>query len=352
MSTDLTMREFARAVRRSLYRVRKFSTPKHLACRMRSLTPEQTNTLARSLKTHYFTLEDYFPDPPDTFLATDDGRLDMQNHVNGRLTDFRTNAIPWIDSFIDLKGKRILEVGCGTGSATVALSEQGAEVVATDIDNGSVQAAKTRLSLFGLAAEFQICNAVDLVKRFASSSFDVVALFAVLEHMTLSERLKAIADCWKLTKPGGFMIVIETPNRLWVHDSHTSQDHFFMWLPDDLAVLWSRHTSRLRFNSLFSETLSKDEAELLLARWGRGVSYHDFALAIGCSPEALPVESCLGLFYRNARNEHRIYAHTWWRRYEELLQSFGPDIHRGFFLEHLNLSFRRPLANDTPSRPG
>jgi hypothetical protein len=171
----------------------------------------------------------------------------------------------------------------------------------------------------------------------------ISAMIAPFLKPVLTERLKAIADCWKLTKPGGFMIVIETPNRLWAYDSHTSEGYFFMWLPDDLALLWARNTKRLRFNASFPEKLPKDEAELLLARWGRGVSYHDFALAMGCSPAALPVESCLGLFYRNARNEHRIYAHTWWRRYEELLKSFCPDIHRGFFLEYLNLSFRRPL---------
>jgi 2-polyprenyl-3-methyl-5-hydroxy-6-metoxy-1,4-benzoquinol methylase len=324
----------ARAIRRKLYGVREFTMPESLARRMQALSAEQNASLERALREHYFTYTAYFPDPPEAYLSTNDGAADLQSHVTGRLEDFRHRAIPWIDSLTALKGKRILEVGCGTGSSTVALAEQGAEVVATDIHQGSLDAAQHRLSLFNLTADLMLCNVSEVGRRFPPQSFDIVALFAVLEHMTLDERQSGLAAAWDLVKPGGHVIVIETPNRLWAYDSHTSQDPFFMWLPDDLAIKWASHTTRERFNRVIRDVT-------LLSRWGRGVSYHDFSLALGIEPSTLPVASCMDLFYRDARHEHKIYANTWWRRYEELIHSLRPDLHRGFFLEYLNLALQK-----------
>jgi len=301
---------------------------------MKALPAEQTAALKESLRNHYFTFADYFPDPPDIYFATAEGAGDLQAHAHGRLEEFRLNAIPWIDSFLPLEGKRILEVGCGTGSSTVALTEQGATVVATDVHAGSLQSARDRVSLYGLDATFEVGNALDL--DFEPSSFDAVAFFAVLEHMTLHERISAIENCWNLIRPGGYMIVIETPNRLWPFDLHTAQEHHYLWLPDDLAALWAPRTPRERFNKIPTND------PMLLARWGRGVSYHDFCIALDRKPIELPVVSCLDLFYRDARNEHKIYAHTWWRRYEDLLHSLTPEIHRGFFQPWLNISLQKP----------
>ena len=44
--------------------------------------------------------------------------------------------------------------------------------------------------------------------------------------MTLDERLEAIKSTWEATRPGGIWCVVETPNRLWFHDGHTSFDNF------------------------------------------------------------------------------------------------------------------------------
>ena len=56
----------------------------------------------------------------------------------------RYELIPWIDKTLPLRGARILEVGCGTGSATVALAEQGAEVTALDVYDEALMVAEAR----------------------------------------------------------------------------------------------------------------------------------------------------------------------------------------------------------------
>jgi hypothetical protein len=82
-------------------------------------------------------------------------------------------------------------------------------------------------------------------------------------------------------KAGGFLVICETPNRLWWYDSHTSRLPFFNWLPDDLAIEYSARSSRPEFRELHDRPID-DQTRLVLSRWGRGASYHEMEL---CIPE-------------------------------------------------------------------
>ena len=162
--------------------------------------------------------------------------------------------------------------------------------------------------------------------------------------MTLDERLVAIRESWSLVKPGGLLVIVETPNRLWLEDSHTALEDFYWWLPDDLAMLWSARSSRAMLANSFTNDPSFEimaKREVRLARWGRGVSYHECCLALDCKPEELPVVSAMELYFRSQRNEGKIHAHMWYRRYEALLHSRHSAIHNGFFLPCLDLAFRK-----------
>ena len=46
--------------------------------------------------------------------------------------------------------------------------------------------------------------------------------FACLEHMTYAERLTAMRATWNGLRAGALWCSIETPNRLWWFDEHTS----------------------------------------------------------------------------------------------------------------------------------
>jgi magnesium-protoporphyrin O-methyltransferase len=45
----------------------------------------------------------------------------------------------------DMRGLRVLDAGCGTGAATAAMAERGAEVVAVDISASLIEVARTRV---------------------------------------------------------------------------------------------------------------------------------------------------------------------------------------------------------------
>jgi len=55
----------------------------------------------------------------------------------------RATLLSWLPS--DLRGARVLDAGCGTGAAAVALAQRGAEVVAVDLSPTLVQLARERL---------------------------------------------------------------------------------------------------------------------------------------------------------------------------------------------------------------
>lgn len=199
-----------------------------------------------------------------------------------RFKDHRSKTIPWLDSVKPLKGLRILEIGCGNGTSTVALAEQGAIVTAIDIEPGLLHDAEERCRKFGVNVRFYLMNATDVPKSFSGEQFDMILFFAVLEHMTYSERLSAIRATYTMLQPGGLWCVAGTPNRLHYYDSHTAMMPFFYWLPDELAIRYASFSTRQEFGSRFeNEPDPTDERKLEFARWGRGMSYHEFEISLG-----------------------------------------------------------------------
>ena len=166
--------------------------------------------------------------------------------------------------------------------------------------------------------------------------------------MTVPERLDALAAAWRVFPSGGILTLVETPNRLWFMDSHTSYLPFFNWLPDDLALRYSQFRPREVVRELQDETPDGGLRDLL--RSGRGVSFHEFDLAIGPAAE-LDVISCLQLERRH-RNPLRSAG---WRlsragRYEAILRVIAPRLSRAFLQPFLYLSIRKPCARRVTRR--
>ena len=112
---------------------------------------------------------------------------------------------------------------------------------------------------------------------------DVFLLYAVLEHLTISERLAVLTLAREVVKPDGAIVVCETPNRLVYLDHHTAQMPFFHLLPDELALSYYQRSPREDFKAAIdAAALSGREAALeAVARSGRGVSFHEFEVVFG-----------------------------------------------------------------------
>lgn len=275
------------------------------------------------------------PLSPDHHLSKE-GEADVATHVGGRLNRFRHYYIPWINTLKKINGSKILEIGGGTGSSTQALSEQGGQVTSIDVDQNALDIASFRLQHCGLSADLRKLNATEVGNHFENNHFDMILFFASLEHMTTEERIRSLETTWKLLKPGGQLFVLEAPNRLWFYDMHTAFLPFYFWLPDDLAILYSVKSER----KLFRNSIHKSTGTEAFARWGRGVSYHEFELA--GIPDLNNSCSLFDYHYKNRYFKQIVYRLNLNYKYKKIIRKIAPHRIPNAFLEpFLDLSIQK-----------
>jgi magnesium-protoporphyrin O-methyltransferase len=104
----------------------------------------------------------------------------------------RSTLLSWLPQ--DLSGKRILDAGCGTGTAAVELAKRGAHVIAVDVSAGLVDIARERAPK-GLDIDWQSGDMLDL----ALGSFDHVIAMDSLIHYPLGDIIGALAELGERT---------------------------------------------------------------------------------------------------------------------------------------------------------
>ena len=99
--------------------------------------------------------------------------------------------------FAGIRGKRVLEVGCGMGLHTELMAQAGADVVAIDISSKSVEATRARLSLKSIKAEVVELDAEHLD---AVDEFDFIWSWGVIHHSSRSGLV--LRNLFRALKPG------------------------------------------------------------------------------------------------------------------------------------------------------
>ncbi len=168
---------------------------------------------------------------------------------------------------IDFTGKTVLDFGCGSGASAVIAIKLGAErVVGIDLDEDRVDIARLRVRDYGFSDRIEIHRATDTTRLpFDSATFDVVLAQGVIEHIHYRERSAHLREMWRLLAPGGNLLILETPNRLWPKDAHTTDLWLVPYMPVKLACAYAR-----RFSSLID---SDDTDDDLLYKGIRGSTY-------------------------------------------------------------------------------
>lgn len=119
-----------------------------------------------------------------------------------------------------LKGKKILNVGCGSYLFDdIYLAMKGADVASIDYSSKAINEAKKRLET--ARQKHLIENIKIKVEQgdgrklnFKDNSFDIVTSYSAIEHMpSKNDRLKAVKEMARVAKPGG-IVIITGPNYL------------------------------------------------------------------------------------------------------------------------------------------
>jgi SAM-dependent methyltransferase len=131
---------------------------------------------------------------PDEFYGSDrwfDG---------GSLTEFLSGL------GIDVRGKRVLDLGCGMGRISTHLARYGAEVYGTDISEEMIRLARQNLShVPGL--HFDVGDGISLV-QYPDGFFDGVWSYITLRHIPSHEVVVGyLREIGRTLAPGGWILL-------------------------------------------------------------------------------------------------------------------------------------------------
>jgi ubiquinone/menaquinone biosynthesis C-methylase UbiE len=117
-----------------------------------------------------------------------------------------------LNTFESIKGKKILEVGSGTGRDSIYLAKLGAECVLLDYIDASLQTACTIANKEGISIKTIKADANNI--PFESEYFDMVFSQGFLEHFI--EPLALLKEQIRVLKKGGFLL-IDVPQKYHIY---------------------------------------------------------------------------------------------------------------------------------------
>jgi len=128
---------------------------------------------------------------------------------NDSQVDYLANFHHLVYCLGNLKGKKILEVGSGTGQGSAYLASKGGVIHLVDISKKSLEFSKRYFASKNLPVKLYQQNAFDM--KFHSGSFDYVWNGGVIEHFSDKEKILMLKKMWNLVKPGGKLLIM-APN--------------------------------------------------------------------------------------------------------------------------------------------
>lgn len=316
----------------------------------RIVEPKLTDAIAK------LYVENEYGPSQSAYVNSPAGQSDVHAVVTVRYEQSLLNMLPWIDRVFDLRGKDVLEIGCGAGSSTQALALVAGRIFACDPKACRLPVARGRLDLLGFKnvtiVEAGAPAVFERAQREFAPQVDAIVLSAVVEHQTIHERIESLKLAWSYLREGGVLVVTETPNRLAYNERHTADLPFYFMLGLDLAVRYADRSPRDSYRTplLRVRETSFNDAMVFLARMGIGASHHEFELG-------LPKD---GVVFLADGYEPEITALWGGVNYSErLLQSFvlrhGLDLHPAFMRHTLSFIVQKDSsvvgwASKSPTR--
>jgi 2-polyprenyl-6-hydroxyphenyl methylase/3-demethylubiquinone-9 3-methyltransferase len=117
--------------------------------------------------------------------------------------------LEWINARAPLRGKKVLDIGCGGGILAESMAKKGANVTGIDLSEKALKVADLHSLETGVSVRYELIAAEALAAR-EPAGFDVVTCMEMLEHVP--DPAAIVQACATLVKPGGH-VFFSTLNR-------------------------------------------------------------------------------------------------------------------------------------------
>lgn len=141
----------------------------------------------------------------------EDGRL-LSRHGQVEYT----TTMKYIHEYLRaLPDARVLELGAGTGRYSIALAREGYAVTALELTEHNIEILKSKLD-GSEPIELVRGSALDL-SRFPDGGFDMTLMLGPMYHLyTREDKLRALKEALRVTRPGGIVMVAYCMNEATV----------------------------------------------------------------------------------------------------------------------------------------
>ncbi len=139
----------------------------------------------------------------------------------------------------DVKGKQVLEIGCGGGQCAIAFAKRGAVVTGVDFSDGQIKFARELAKREGVEATF-LRRSIENLSPIADARQDVVFSARALEFVKGIDR--CFAEVVRVLRSGGlFVFSVEHPfwycladDEMKIESSYFEGGHSYLWIQSGL----------------------------------------------------------------------------------------------------------------------